>query len=155
MLTGLHQIQDLRVKCDNVVKGCTWIGKLQDIGNHLAFECLQAYVICPKECYNNGLVPVLRKNLKRHLTLKCPKRNEPDIVRLVLNLPNNSSNIHRHSEPTIPKEQLSSSTTSTEIHSIMAVGESDQKTSDMVCALLVSFVFNYYLTETVLTVLFT
>ena len=67
---GGREINALRVKCNNYVRGCSWkrtVGTLQD---HLA-KCNFALVPCPNGCNNRY---ILRKDLPAHLSDLCPER---------------------------------------------------------------------------------
>ncbi len=135
---GLHQILALLVKCDNVATGCQWEGPFRELENHLLRKCSQCYIVCPKQCDNNGLVTVLRKNLKRHLSYKCPYRYTPD------RRPESISSSSTHSEPAGRNEQLSNdSCTGSETcseKSVMSYVDSDasfiQDNSVLVCDVL-------------------
>ena len=56
-------------------KSCGWKGDLRSLDEHIAKSCSNALVTCPNLC-NNGQVKVARKNLKRHMKNKCPRRKK-------------------------------------------------------------------------------
>ena len=64
MFVGAHQISSLELICR-----CKWIGKFGELETHLQ-SCKYALLPCTNNCDSK----VLRKNLKRHLTKRCPRR---------------------------------------------------------------------------------
>jgi len=59
------------VKCSKYGKGCKWKGKVNELKNHVEWECLETRIKCNvKECDQY----IQRKNYKFH-TLNCELRN--------------------------------------------------------------------------------
>ena len=72
--SGARNIRALKVKCSNLGNGCQWTGRLEELETHLQ-SCDCAHLPCTNECKNNDqVVKILRKNLRNHLTNKCPRR---------------------------------------------------------------------------------
>ena len=67
---GDRKIKALRVRCNNVVSGCSWKGTVGTLQAHVA-KCNFALVPCPNGCKN---VYKLRKYLPVHLSDLCPER---------------------------------------------------------------------------------
>ena len=66
----------MKVKCDNMERGCGWIGTIGTLDNHIA-TCQFALVPCPNKCEDEkgaGELHLMRKDLDDHLKTKCPKR---------------------------------------------------------------------------------
>ena len=64
-------MKSLMVRCDN---GCKWVGELRSLEEHFS-TCDNALVSCPNRCdTGNQKVKISRRNLKNHLTKKCPRR---------------------------------------------------------------------------------
>ena len=61
----------MKIKCDNADNGCEWIGELRAVGEHLS-ACDYSFLSCPNEC--DGGDKILRKNMERHKTKECPRR---------------------------------------------------------------------------------
>ena len=71
MHTGKREILSLKVKCDNFEGGCTWVGTVGTLEEHVA-RCECALLPCPKECK----APLfMRMDLDRHLNEDCPNRD--------------------------------------------------------------------------------
>ena len=68
----MREIRALPVKCDNVERGCAWLGTVGDLEDHLT-KCGSSPVPCPNKCKVDHL-QLLRKSLKDHLETKCPNR---------------------------------------------------------------------------------
>ena len=64
MFAGALQINSLELKCR-----CKWTGKFGELKIHLQ-SCKYALLICTNNCHSK----ILRKNFRRHLTKKCPRR---------------------------------------------------------------------------------
>ena len=67
---GDREIKELRVKCNNYVRGCSWKGTVGTVQDHTA-KCNFALVPCPNGCKNES---ILRKDLPAHLSDLCPER---------------------------------------------------------------------------------
>ena len=67
---GDREIKELRVKCNNDVRGCSWKGTVGTVQDHTA-KCNFALVPCPNGCKNES---ILRKDLPVHLSDLCPER---------------------------------------------------------------------------------
>ena len=67
-----REINALKVRCSNRVKGCEWVGELGALKDHLEAvnECGYVEVECPNRC----LMKVMRKDLQHHRNVKCEKR---------------------------------------------------------------------------------
>ena len=66
----------MKVKCDNMERGCRWTGTIGTLDNHIA-TCQFALVPCPNKCEDDkgaGELHLMRKDLDNHLKTKCPKR---------------------------------------------------------------------------------
>ena len=64
----------LTVRCSMKERGCRWIGKLQDLEDHLDVDragCEYVDVECPNKCDK----PVPRCAIPHHLERSCPKRD--------------------------------------------------------------------------------
>ena len=68
----MREIRALPVKCDNLERGCDWLGTVGDLEDHLT-KCGSSPVPCPNKCKVDHL-QLLRKSLKDHLETKCPNR---------------------------------------------------------------------------------
>ena len=68
-----RDIKSLKVHCDN--KCCEWIGDLNSLEKHLT-GCDFALLPCHNECKDGSkrIVQVLRKDLNKHETQECPRR---------------------------------------------------------------------------------
>ena len=64
MFAGALQISSLELKCR-----CKWTGKFGKLKIHLQ-SCKYALLTCTNNCHSK----ILRKNFRRHLTKKCPRR---------------------------------------------------------------------------------
>ena len=60
------------MKCNNVERGCTWVGTVGTLEEHVA-TCKFTLLPCPKEC--NKVKQFMRKDLDKHLKKDCPKRD--------------------------------------------------------------------------------
>ena len=69
---GLREIRAIPIKCDNLERGCDWLGTVGDLEDHLT-ECESSPVPCPNKCKVDHL-QLLRKSVKDHLETKCPNR---------------------------------------------------------------------------------
>ena len=69
---GLREIQGIIIECDNLERGCNWLGTVGDLEDHLA-KCGLSPVPCPNKCKVEDS-QVLRKCLEDHLETKCPNR---------------------------------------------------------------------------------
>ena len=68
------EINQLKIRCSNHVKGCHWTGELGALKAHLKSEkgCSFAMVECPNKCNNFGRIFILeRKLLNSHLANGC------------------------------------------------------------------------------------
>ena len=68
---GDRNIKEMKIKCDNTDNGCKWIGELRALGEHLS-ACDYTFLSCPNEC--DGGDKILRKNMEKHKTEECPRR---------------------------------------------------------------------------------
>ena len=68
----MREIRAIPVKCDNLERGCDWLGTVGDLEDHLT-KCGSSPVSCPNKCKVDHL-QLLRKSLKDHLETKCPNR---------------------------------------------------------------------------------
>ena len=75
-LTGKRDIDQLKVKCDNVERGCTWVGTVGTLEEHVAM-CQFTLLPCPKMCKDdsNKVKQFMRKDLNEHLEGDCPNRD--------------------------------------------------------------------------------
>ena len=72
---GKREIKALRVKCDNVEKGCKWKGTVGTLEEHMT-TCEFTPVPCPKKCKQNDKIQMIaRKDLGKHLKEKCVNRD--------------------------------------------------------------------------------
>ena len=71
--TGKRDIIQLKVKCDNVKRGCTWVGTVGTLEEHVA-KCKFTLHPCPKEC-SSKVKKFTRKDLDKHLKEDCPNRD--------------------------------------------------------------------------------
>ena len=69
---GLREIRAIPIKCDNLERGCDWLGTVGDLEDHLT-KCGSSPVPCPNKCKVDHL-QLLRKSLKDHLETKCHNR---------------------------------------------------------------------------------
>ena len=60
----------LRVNCRNKLPGCTWVGGLGELDNHLKISCRFVDVECPLKCDKH----IQRCTLEEHTSSKCVKR---------------------------------------------------------------------------------
>ncbi len=69
---GKREIKALRVKCNNLEKGCEWEGTVGTLKEHVA-TCKFTLVPCPKQCKhdNNEVKHFMRKDLDKHLEKYC------------------------------------------------------------------------------------
>ena len=70
---GKRDIIQLKVKCDNVKRGCTWVGTVGTLEEHVA-KCKFTLLPCPKEC-SSKVKKFTRKDLDKHLKEDCPNRD--------------------------------------------------------------------------------
>ena len=66
-----RRVLDLKVKCIECDRGCSWTGPLGDLDNHGSKDCGYKYVWCPNGCGKK----LQRRVVKDHLEKSCPKRN--------------------------------------------------------------------------------
>ena len=66
-----RRVLDLKVKCVECSRGCSWTGPLGDLDYHGSKDCGLTYISCSKGC---GM-EVQRRRLSKHLAKNCPKRN--------------------------------------------------------------------------------
>ena len=66
-----RRVLDLKVKCSECSRGCSWTGPLGDLDNHGSNDCGLTYISCSKGCGTE----VQRRRLSKHLAKNCPKRN--------------------------------------------------------------------------------
>ena len=68
-------VKQLRIKCNNHLKGCSWIGEMRLLQGHLN-QCDFMTVPCPNNCkdYSGKVLLVLRKESVNHLNNECPRR---------------------------------------------------------------------------------
>ena len=60
--------------CSNSENGCSWVGELRSLDNHLT-TCEYALICCTNQCTENDEeVKILRHELDHHLKNKCPNR---------------------------------------------------------------------------------
>ena len=73
---GKRTIKAIPVKCDNVERGCTWVGTVGTLEEHVA-TCQFTLLPCPKECKDdsNKVKQIMRKDLEKHLKKDCPNRD--------------------------------------------------------------------------------
>ena len=64
-----REILDLKIKCNQLKKGCEWVGELRESEDHDK-QC--EYV--DEECANKCGKQVIRKAMKNHLEKLCPRR---------------------------------------------------------------------------------
>ena len=76
LLLGRRDVQDLRVQCSSVDRGCEWEGTVGTLEKHMT-TCEYELVPCPKECKDDSdeVKQVQRKYLDEHLETSCPKRD--------------------------------------------------------------------------------
>ena len=75
--TGRRDITQLWVKCDSNKRGCTWVGTVGTLEEHVAM-CKFTLLPCPKGCkyYDRDKVKqFMRKDLDKHLEEDCPNRD--------------------------------------------------------------------------------
>ena len=74
--TGKRDIVQLKVKCDNVKRGCTWVGTVGTLEEHVA-KCKFTLLHCPQKCKRESghIKQFLRNNLDKHLKEDCPNRD--------------------------------------------------------------------------------
>ena len=74
-LVGQSELSQLSVKCNNVEKGCIWVGTVGTVQDHMP-ECDFSLFRCPNECKKDGkLVMVMKKDLEEHISTACPYKN--------------------------------------------------------------------------------
>ena len=66
-----RRVLDLKVKCTECSRGCSWTGPLGDLDNHGSKDCEFKDISCPNDC---GM-EVQRRRLADHLAKRCPKRS--------------------------------------------------------------------------------
>ena len=64
------------MKCDDVERGCTWVGTVGTLEEHVA-TCKLTLLPCPKECKDDSdkVKQFMRKDLDKHLKEDCPNRD--------------------------------------------------------------------------------
>ena len=64
------------MKCDDVERGCTWVGAVGTLEEHVA-TCKFTLLPCPKECKDDSdkVKQFMRKDLDKHLKEDCPNRD--------------------------------------------------------------------------------
>ena len=64
------------MKYDNVERGCTWVGTVGTLEEHVA-TCKFTLLPCPKECKDDSdkVKQFMRKDLDKHLEEDCPNRD--------------------------------------------------------------------------------
>ncbi len=72
IILGRREIRELPVKCDNMERGCQWVGTVGALEEHVGV-CQFTLVPCPKKC--NGILKIMRRDLQQHLMDKCPNRD--------------------------------------------------------------------------------
>ena len=74
--SGKRAIKAISVKCDNVERGCTWVGTVGTLEEHVA-TCQFTLLPCPKECKDDSdkIKQFMRKDLDKHLEEDCPNRD--------------------------------------------------------------------------------
>ena len=73
--SGKREVKALRVKCDNVERGCDWEGTVGTLEKHLD-PCNITLIPCPKKCKHNDMIrTVMRKDLEKHLVEDCVNRD--------------------------------------------------------------------------------
>ncbi len=72
---GKREIRALPVKCDNMERGCQWVGTVGTLEEHVGV-CQFTLVPCPKECKDdNEILTIMMRDLQQHLMKKCPNRD--------------------------------------------------------------------------------
>ena len=73
---GKREIKSLAVKCDIVERGCTWVGTVGTLEEHVT-TCKFTLLPCPKECKDDSdkVKQFARKDLDKHLEEDCPNRD--------------------------------------------------------------------------------
>ena len=69
-----RKVMELRVRCSNKRQGCTWVGELRALDNHLKVrsvegQCQFVNVKCPLKCHQH----IRREYLKIHQSNECAK----------------------------------------------------------------------------------
>ena len=70
----LRQIHSLQVYCSMKERGCTWVGSLKELDNHLDIEqnsCQYVDIKCPLDC---PLV-IPKNTVEQHVAVECDKRS--------------------------------------------------------------------------------
>ena len=64
------------MRCDNIERGCTWVGTVGTLEEHVA-TCQFILLRCPKECKDDSdkVKQFMRKDLNKHLEEDCPNRD--------------------------------------------------------------------------------
>ena len=64
------------MRCDNIVRGCTWVGTVGTLEEHVA-TCKFTLLPCPKECKDGSdkVKQFMRQVLDTHLQRHCPNRD--------------------------------------------------------------------------------
>ena len=65
-----RKVLELKVKCPETGRCCTWTGQLSKLDAHINNECGFVYVYCPKNCDTE----LQRRFLDEHLSKSCPNR---------------------------------------------------------------------------------
>ncbi len=63
------------MKCDNMERGCQWVGTVRILEKHVGV-CQFTLVPCPKKCKDdNGILKITRRDLQQHLEKECSNRD--------------------------------------------------------------------------------
>jgi len=73
------EIDCLKIRCSNSIKGCGWVGKIKDLAAHLELassDCECSWVECPNQCRSgvSSCTKVPQRNLTDHLKNYCELR---------------------------------------------------------------------------------
>ncbi len=71
--TGLKEVLEVQVHCNNKAAGCEWTGVVPKLDSHSA-NCPFSLIPCPRKCKNTAELQLMKKDLEDHLKKKCPKR---------------------------------------------------------------------------------
>lgn len=70
----IRSINQLRVKCNNHIRGCLWTGKWTDEAKHTD-DCAYTLIPCPNYCKDKkGYASVCKKDMEEHLERYCDLR---------------------------------------------------------------------------------
>ena len=69
---GERDIQSLQLKCNFNGAGCTWVGELRHLDDHLS-KCGFMLLCCPNQCTDKDgeSVFIMRQELENHVTQQC------------------------------------------------------------------------------------